>query len=458
MSNYIIGLGKWSPFYINIILAAIFKCLRDCLLNIAPDSNFGLLGFQPILSHHTIISNIYIYISYIIFGSLFFYILNKRSIGEKQQQKEKIEYLEQKNKSFIYYKKNVINIKKILLIMLIGLIFVFHSDLIKALYLFGFSDFDIWTFDIIFILFFMNKYFVVNIYKHQKFSLYFICIISTFLIFLSMFFSPNIEGNSFQAIYNLVGNIIFCFLIFLGFILISFITAYGRVLTKVLMDLRFISPYVIIICTGIFGFILNLLILIPVSKVPCDSSNYNIFNKSCLVESKNGSYFDNIYIYFSNLNESLKGVGPQETGYTPKIKFYVEILVIVPLFLVFSYFEIYFGIKTINYLNPNYILIRDNLYYGLSRIVSFCINFKNSNIAQFFLLEFAEIIAILGYSVYLEIIELRFCGFDNKLKRKLAQIAHLESQVDMINIEEKENSDDEDDKEDENENKPDSSL
>ena len=197
MSNCIIGLGKWSPLYINIFLAAIFKCLRDILLNfnsIAPNSKIGLFGFEPILSHHTIITNIYAYISYIIFGSLFLYISYKRSKGEKQQN-EKIEHLEQKRNSLLYYKKNIINIKKVLLIILISLIFVFHSDLIKILYLFEFSDFDIWTFDIIFILYFMKKYFVVNIYKHQKFSIYFIFITITFFIVLSMFFSPDGDGQ-----------------------------------------------------------------------------------------------------------------------------------------------------------------------------------------------------------------------------------------------------------------------
>ena len=35
------------------------------------------------------------------------------------------------------------------------------------------------------------------------------------------------------------------------------------------------------------------------------------------------------------------------------------------------------------------------------------------------MLEFAEIIAIMGYLVYLEIIELHFCGFDEKVMRNL---------------------------------------
>ena len=342
MPNCIIGIGKWSTLYINILLAAIFKCLRDCLLNfnsISPDSKLGLFGFEPILSHHTIITSIYIYLSYFLFGLIFFYISNIR-------------------------KKIIINFKKIFQIMIISLIFVFHSDLIKILYLFGFSDFDIWTFDIIFILFFMNKYFVINIYTHQKFSIDFIIIISTFFIFLSMFFSSNEEkSNSFESIYNLVGNIIFCFLIFLGFLLISFITAFGRVITKVLMDLKFTSPHIIIICTGIFGFILNLIILIFVSKHNC--RNTTIFNNSCLVKSEkeDKTYFDNTNTYFSNLNESLKGIEPLGVRYTKKIKFFVEILAIVPLFLVFSYFEFYFELKTINFLNPIYILASTILFF-----------------------------------------------------------------------------------------------
>jgi len=434
MPNCIIGIGKWSTLYINILLAAIFKCLRDCLLNfnsISPDSKLGLFGFEPILSHDTIITSIYIYLSYFLFGLIFFYISNIR-------------------------KKIIINFKKIFQIMIISLIFVFHSDLIKILYLFGFSDFDIWTFDIIFILFFMNKYFVINIYTHQKFSIDFIIIISTFFIFLSMFFSSNEEkSNSFESIYNLVGNITFCFLIFLGFLLISFITAFGRVITKVLMDLKFTSPHIIIICTGIFGFILNLIILIFVSKHNC--RNTKIFNNSCLVKSEkeDKTYFDNTNTYFSNLNESLKGIEPLGVRYTKKIKFFVEILAIVPLFLVFSYFEFYFELKTINFLNPIYVLIRDTLYYGSSKIVSFCIkhNYNNyNNIVKFVLLELAETAAILGYSVYLEIIELRFCRLDNKIKRKLTEIANIELQAGMLNIEEKENSDNEDDEEDNNEN------
>ena len=40
-------------------------------------------------------------------------------------------------------------------------------------------------------------------------------------------------------------------------------------------------------------------------------------------------------------------------------------------------------------------------------------------LSQFFLLEFAEIFAFLGYLVYLEIVELKFCGLDTNIKRRI---------------------------------------
>ena len=40
-------------------------------------------------------------------------------------------------------------------------------------------------------------------------------------------------------------------------------------------------------------------------------------------------------------------------------------------------------------------------------------------LTQFIILEMTEIISILGYAVYLEIIELRFLGLDKDLKRNI---------------------------------------
>ena len=448
MFKKFIGIGKWSPSYLYILGASIFKCLRDCLFNfnsINPESKIGLFGFTPILSNHTILTSIYMYISYILLGLLFYYISNKKLM--KENNKKNSEKLSLLPKGLIHNKKNKITIKRIFQILSISFIIVFHSDIIKMLYLLGFSSFDIWTFDIIFILFFMNRYFVINIYKHHKYSMLFIIIGSTILILISTFFPKDKEKkNSYQIVEKITGSNFSFLLIFLIFISISYITAFGRVLSKVLMDVKFISPYVIIISTGIMGLFLNSIALIFTSIFKC-SNNKFFNNNSCLVKSDSDYYYDNLLIYFSNLKTRLNGKEAQnyERKFNSITEFYVEILAITPIYLLFSYLEFSCEIFTINYLSPNFLLIRDNLYYGLSRIVLIIYNSRNNNtILQFVLLELAEIIAILGYLVYLEIIELKFFGLDENLKKNLILKAEAESSKVLMEDMEDDNSDDED--------------
>ena len=112
-------------------------------------------------------------------------------------------------------------------------------------------------------------------------------------------------------------------------------------------------------------------------------------------------------------------------------EFFVEIFVVYPFYLIFSFLEFVCQMFAVYYLNPNYILIKDPIYFGLLRLILLFYNIKNLStylyIYQFFLLEFAEIFAFLGYLVYLEILELRFCGLDQDLKRKIINRTDVET-------------------------------
>ena len=81
--------------------------------------------------------------------------------------------------------------------------------------------------------------------------------------------------------------------------------------------------------------------------------------------------------------------------------------------------EIAFEILTIYYLNPFYVLMTNNIYHGITEIIFFIVNKSTDGlvITHFILAEFSEIFAFLGYMVYLEIIELNFCGLDENLKK-----------------------------------------
>ena len=87
----------------------------------------------------------------------------------------------------------------------------------------------------------------------------------------------------------------------------------------------------------------------------------------------------------------------------------------------------YFEILLIYYLNPVYVLIANNLTYGISKLISFlsnnCENFEN-----FLFSELAEICAILGNIVYVEIIELNFCGLSDNIRRNIKSKGELDLQ------------------------------
>ena len=243
----------------------------------------------------------------------------------------------------------------------------------------------------------------------------------------------------------------------MGFLLISCITAFGRVLSKKLMDKKFISPYLIIIITGIVGFILNLILLIITTNSKCDYSN-EFLSSFCPVKNDNGNnYHDNINVYFSNLNNRLNGnkIGSEDEDETmsPRTQFFVEIFATYPFYLIVSFLEFICEIFTIYYLNPLYLLIRDNLYYGISRIIKiFHSNYSEYiSLLQFLLLEIAEISSLIGYAIYLEIIELRFYGFDVNLKRNIISRGDLDICNTLKDIEI--DSDDEDDDEEEKKDK-----
>ena len=111
-----------------------------------------------------------------------------------------------------------------------------------------------------------------------------------------------------------------------------------------------------------------------------------------------------------------------------KYKFWLEIFCVYPLYSFTSFMELTCEMLTIYYLNPFYVLMTNNLYYEITELINFLPNASNAGlkIAHFVVTEFSEIFASLGYMVYLEILELNFCGLNDKLKFKLAEKGDIE--------------------------------
>ena len=214
----------------------------------------------------------------------------------------------------------------------------------------------------------MRKYFIVDFFKHHKFAIIFNATFCSSILLIASFLPTSLSsenpGNSYQNINARLGSYFYCILFILFFLFLSIVYSFTRVYSKVLMQIRFVSPFKIIVVYGIFGFVFCLIAFSISSSI---------------------NYEDNISNYISSMKELLK----EEKYY----KFWVEIFCVYPLFSFISFMEIYFEILTIYYLNPFYILMTNTIYYGISEAIFFLLNFSNDKIKilHFILTELAEI-------------------------------------------------------------------
>ena len=402
MSRCPLGFGNFSFSYLYIIGVFVTKLLEDYLISlddIKSDLKYNIFGFTPQLKKHKLIKSLYKDLGFIIFGLLFFYL-------QKDKKKKSHEISTLTQRTTLRYEKYLDESKSILKeLLIISSLYALQSIIRKIISFFKLSQFDFWIFNILFIILFMNHYFIINIYKHQKYSLISIFIINFILVFSSNIIRVgiNVNGkekliNSFEYVEEMFGNSFYSLFVIIIYILLSIIKSFTRVLSKKLMNDYYQLIYKIIIFIGIFGFIFTLITLIFTSIFIC---NENI-KSLCKV---NG-HFDDIFVYYSDIKEQLA---------KEKLIFFIEILLVIPLFSFSSFIHFTFELLIIFHLDPNYILISDCIYYAIVKLLKYC--FENSkNINNFYINILSEILSIIGYFIYLEIIELRFCGLNKDIK------------------------------------------
>ena len=286
--NNIITLGKCSRFYLLILGTGLCKLISLFLVgtkNIL--KGFGLFGFCATFIDYNFIQSILIYLGYIIFGIIFLFCKDVKKVEIKESIRKKTIINRNINDSKTYKEK--IKNNRIQLFLL-GLTLAFHTEIRKVLYIEGFQFFHFWTVEILFILRFMRKYFIMDFYFHHKVSIIFIISTCTILLLTASFLPNSLydknTGNAYKNIEVKLGSKFYSILFIFIFIALSFIYSFTRVYSKILMQIKFISPYKIIIMFGIIGFIISLIASIVSYKI---------------------DYKDNFYNYFSAMREVLNG-------------------------------------------------------------------------------------------------------------------------------------------------------
>ena len=401
MPECCIGIGKCSYFYIYLLGAFVFNYIKKKIIYLD----------KLIINRHNLLRQVYKYFGYIIFGLLCNFILNK-FLFKKQNNKK----IENKKSELIYNAIIKFSKKDIFMSVIVCLINVIYRESINIISYLGFASLMFWNIHIAIILLFMKKYFPENIYKHQIYPMTFAIILITTLKIITTFF--NYENN--QNIYKVKGTEI-CILIIFFFILIAFFSSFSDIQIKILIDLKFISSYTIIISIGIIGFLITFISAIV----------YNFLGDECNSGKKNINCYVSISSYLDELKDKYND---------DKIFFTLEILITF-FYIINEFLYIIMHIFIIKYLNPTFLMLSDCMYFGINNIINY-IDKYNSNdehyTIKFVFEEISEIIVILAFCFYLEIVELRFCGLNNNTKRNII----FRGEIDNDNDNDNDNGDD----------------
>jgi hypothetical protein len=247
----------------------------------------------------------------------------------------------------------------------------------------------------------------------------FIIVLDTILLIFSST-KANKSENASDNIYN-KRRFLSSFITIIIFIIITLIISFAKVKAKFLMDIKFVCPYSLILYMGIFGLFLNSIFSLYVYL----QDNYDKKCEKDNEEGDDGTEILNMYCY-AEINNFFTSFGKLNIG--EKIR---EIILSL-FYIFFNFMIITCELFIITYLNPNYLLMSDNIYFEIVKVKSI-IEGTNNNISKIIILQMTELLEFIGCSIYLEIIELRFCGLNINLKRNISERA-ISDMGDTINI------------------------
>jgi hypothetical protein len=265
----------------------------------------------------------------------------------------------------------------------------------------------------------------------------------------------------------------------LGYLLGLFLHSFSAIKFKYFIDKKYISPYLIIIFIGLIGLVLNIILLFISSFINCGHSNYSlnfchameyeeIYNNTtgALEELEKNYYFDNFLAYKDRLNDAFhphNGTNNNKTYiYSDKVRNskdgILEIIFSLTILPIFGFFKTVFDLFIIKELGVFHLLFPEVIYQFAKDLI--IIIYKEdkgmsdkTQIKQFIFIGIADFFAIIGFSIYLELIELKFCKFDyyikeNMILRSMLEIDDANNDMRVSDINDEENSDSENNDED----------
>ena len=433
MKKCIISFGKWNKKYLNIIIAIAFLLVNNFIFGYIFDGEKDYeIRFIDTgkFSNHFLIHQINNYI-------FCMFLSGYRFIKEKEEQRKTIDVLENQNEigysgSFsnaiilIYreqYANDNTNNSKYVIIFTVLLYIILEQT--KIIFKKFFLHMDFWMFELHALVILNYFMFKIKNYEHQKFAIYANFI--PYILKLIIVRLTKIEGNTDKAIYvKYFFSTIYIALII--YFLYAFLLSYTFIKLQKLVDLKFISLNLILFIYGLFGFLFCFILCCIFTFINCENEISSYLFK---VKDNNKYYIDNFRVYLNLL--------------TTESDVYKEIISLLLGGIFYVYYK-YFTFKIIETLTPYHKTFSYPIYYFFQKFILLCVKGnqiftdKNSKPKYKLILDISsDFIAIILYLIYLEIIELNFCGFNFNLRSNIIKRGDRETlkflSDDNINIE-----------------------
>ena len=368
------------------------------------------------------------------------------------------EDLSKSSRKFVIISSGLIVIKEI------GIKIVYSSN----------DVFDFYFLNLVIIAIILKCFYKKKIYKHHILAIILVVIISGACLISSIIIIKNNkfvgDKKDFYLTYD--GKIHYIIILILVYIIMSIGFCIGIVYQKNLMQIKFISSYKFLFCKGIIGTFFCIIGLVFSTTFNCVNSNppyipninstepiipdhgdkppdfiHNGTNQTeqkfqffmCLDHYNNKSYFDNFYSYFKN----------EEDNKTNNVV--VEVFVVLGFFIL-NFVSNLSLILVNKFLTPIHYLITESFYSLLHIPYQYFTRedtlhlietlkdqakrertFDKLYIMYFhkdgpmLLKFFAAFFEFIGNLIYMEIIQLNFCGFNRDLSKNIKKRAKLDS-------------------------------
>jgi len=411
-----IEFGEFNKNYNFIILAVIFsiliRYLPKFLITLLFKCNKISERVEKLFSHSII------KLFYLLFMLVFSCILNiyESNLSKRKSNFDKLNDSNSEKGCFKIIKINednkkekLNNRKNILNIIIIVILIISTENLVVIT-----SDLKIFSYSMIILLilsFINTKIFKIKIFKHQKCAILFNFSMLFVFELSSLILSMKSENNIYRKYLWLIpiGLIIY----FLSGIALSY--AYSKI--KSFMDLNFISLSKLLINFALVGIVIKTIICVVFTFIKCDKKN--IF---CNKQEEGIYYIENFTIFFDKLLLICKDENKSDL-----------IFVICLIFLSSIIFFLYnfFFLSILKNLYPEHYFFTEPIKKILFQIFNLFYNkidqgyffAKEEDDYKILFIKFilditGHFLIIVGFLIYLEIIELNFCGFNYYFMKK----------------------------------------